>query len=245
MRARPALLLGCLLAALACKKSPGPPSAEWERARALHVDLVARYADEAYGRPEMDEVLSLLGRVPPDSVDAPDAAALQARVVEERKRLAQLRAERERMLAAAGPGSWSPPVSSAVSAASAAPAKPPLQRGLALETFREAYGDCFEHRTLLEIEGPDGGVLTSKGEAWGLKADPSCKDRYPEHADKVVLFAEAKLLAVRPASDVKVPKAVEEPPRQFMVEAEVGPDGGLVPKRGPDGGYVYATDGGR
>ncbi len=239
------LLLGCSLAAFACRKSPGPPSADWERARSLHVELVARYADDAYVRPQMDEVLALLDRVPPDSVDAPEADALKARILEERKRLAGQEAERERRLAAAGPGAWSPPAESGGSPAEAAvPAKRPLAPGLALDAFREAYGDCFEPRTQLRIEAPDGGILTEKGEAFGLKPDPACKERYSELADQLVLFADGKLVAVRPASALKtITKEVRGPP--IAVEAEIGPDGGLIPKRGPDGGYILAKDGGR
>ncbi len=237
----------CLLAALACAKTQGPPSVEFERARALHVDLVGRHADDAYGRPEMDQVLALLGQVPRDSVDAPEAEALKARILSERKRIADRNAERDRMLAAAGPGSWPASAMGAASTPGAGlPAKPALSPGLPLAAFREAYGDCFEHGTVLKIEGPDGGLLAAQGEAWGLKADPSCKDRYPDQADKVLLFGEGKLIAVRPGSDVKRAKeTVAEAPRQVMVQAEVGPDGGLVPKRGSDGGYVYATDGGK
>ncbi len=239
------LFLGCSLAAFACKKSPGPPSPDWEQARSLHVALVARHADDAYGRPEMDDVLALLERVAPDSVDAPEAAALKVRILEQRKRLAAEKAERDRMLSAAGPGSWSPSAPSGGGLAEGAlPAKPALVPGLALDAFREAHGDCFDPQAPLRIERSDGGLLAEKGDAFRLKGDPACKERYAELADKMVLFTDGKLLAVRPASDVKeVTKRTLGPPIQ--VEAEIGPDGGLVPKRGADGGYIPVMDGGR
>ena len=88
-------------------------------------------------------------------------------------------------------------------------------------------------------------VLAQKGEAWGLKDDSAeCRERYPDQANQAVIFADGALVAVRPAADVKQVEVKETRETRRAVQAEVGPDGGLVPKRGPDGGYIFAPDGG-
>lgn len=248
-------LLVCLLLSFACKKSPGPPSEAWTRAQTLHVELVGRYADDAYGLPEMDQVLALLGQVPADSIDTPQAAELQKRILDERKRLASQEAERQKALIAAGPATWTGPAAASESGAgttgagptpvAAASGKPPLTVGMTLDAFRQAYGDCFESRNRLRIENPDGGVVTEKGETFGLKNDPACKDQYPRLAEAVLLFADNKLLAVRAAAEVKMVEVqLTGPPTKVEVQAEIAPDGGLVPKRQADGGYIPVADGG-
>jgi hypothetical protein len=241
------LVLACLLLSSACRRSSGPPSPEFEEAQRRRLELVSRHADDADGRPEMEAVLALLERVAPDSADAPLAAETRARIVEGRKRLAEAQARRDRSLAAAAPGSWSFSEGRAGEGAGGiAAGPPPLAPGLKLAAFEEAYGDCFEMRTPVEVQtpGPDGGIQGQDGEAWGLKGSPDCRERHPDRADQVVLFVREALVAVRPASELKRTE-VQVPAKELRaVEAEQLPDGGLVPKRGADGGYIDVKDGG-
>ena len=252
MRKRLALPLA-LAAAIACQKAPGPPSPEYAEARSRHLALVARFADDADGRPEMDAVLTLLGRVPADSVDAPAARELADRVAEGRRRLAAEQAERERRIATAGPAQWTP--SAGVPAGGGAPPgeqRPAIALGMKLEDFRAAHGECFESGSPIQIEIPegDGGMAARPGEAFALKGDPACQERYPGQVGQVAVFSQGALVAVRPAGDLKA--VVKKVPGK--VEAFVAlPDGGYQAVEGakvlPDGGISFPSvtlpDGGR
>jgi len=253
MRTRIALLVA-LAAASACRKAPGPPSPEYAEARARHVALVAQFADDADARPEMDQVLALLERVPADSVDAESARELATRIAEGRKRLAAEQAERERRIAAAGPAQWAP--SGGVPGAGGAALqeeRPAIALGMKLDEFRAAHGECFEPGSPIQIETPepDGGTAARQGEAWSLKGDPACREKYPGQVGQVVVFSQGSLLALRPAGDLKA--VVRRVPGK--VEAFVRlPDGGYQAVEGaqllPDGGVSFAggvplPDGGR
>lgn len=241
------VVLACLLLSSACRRSSGPPSPEFEEAQRRRVDLVSRYADDADGRPEMESVLALLDRVAPDSADAPLAAEMKARILEGRK-LAEAQARREQAVAAAGPASFSfAEGGTGGGAGGSAADRPSLALGLKIAAFREAYGDCFEMRTPVEVQMPtaDGGTQAREGEAWGLKESPECRERHPDRANQVVLFVRETLVATRLASDLKRTEVqVPEKGPLRAVEAEQLPDGGLVPKRDADGGYIDVKDGG-
>jgi murein DD-endopeptidase MepM/ murein hydrolase activator NlpD len=64
-------------------------SPEYEEAHQRFSQLYAVHLDAAYGRPEMDGVVSLLQAVPPQSLDAPAAAELLARIATGRSQLAE------------------------------------------------------------------------------------------------------------------------------------------------------------
>ena len=67
----------CILAlVLGCRKYSGPPDANFEKASQLYQQLYARDLDEAYGDPQMDQVVALLEKVDRRSVDKPSAQAL-------------------------------------------------------------------------------------------------------------------------------------------------------------------------
>ncbi len=190
------------------------------------VEIVARFADDADERPEMDEVLALLDRVPADSVDAPAAAELKGRILENRRRLEARAAERRRAVEAAGrPADWVAPSGEGGGAAGAA--RPAIAAGMKLDDFKAAYGDCFEWKTEIQIQRGDGGVLAPRGEAWGLKRDPACKERHAAQADQVVLFANGSLVTVRPASEVTRTEIQEQVTTRREVWGTRLPDGGI------------------
>ncbi len=249
MRARVALLVAALAASTACQRTPGPPSPEYAEARARHLALVTRFADDADAQPEMDQVLALLERVPADSVDAPAARELASRIAEGRQRLAAEQAERARRIAAAGPAQWAPAAGAPGAGGSTAPQAESalIAPGMKLEEFRSAHGDCFEPGSAIQIEiqGADGGTATRPGEVWALKGDPACQERYPGQVGQVVVFSQGALLALRPAGDLKA--AVKKVPGKVEVYSRL-PDGGTRVVEGaqllPDGG-VSLPDGGR
>lgn len=222
-----------ILGAASCKKVR-LPSAEYEQAQQFHVALLGRYAEDGYDRPEADEILKLLDQVPPQSLDAEAAAQLKARILAGRQRLADQRAERERRLAAAGPatGDFSPSSSSG-GAAAAPEAGPRIAPGMKVEELKAAFGDCFEMKTPINVEGmgpADAGPQA--GEAWGVKDTPACKERHAAQAQSYLVFTEGVLRAVRPAADAVRTEVKETQVEKTEVLAL------------PDGGYAQKVDGG-
>ncbi|MFL5312019.1 MAG: hypothetical protein ACJ79H_16425, partial [Myxococcales bacterium] len=92
----------CALAlAAACARYAGPADANFAKARDLYQQLYASDLDEAYGDPEMDQVVSLLENVNKRSVDSPSAQALLHAIDHGREELAKVHAEREKLRKAA------------------------------------------------------------------------------------------------------------------------------------------------
>jgi hypothetical protein len=209
----------------ACKKSAPLPSADYERARVLHVEILGRYYNDAYGRPEIEEILALLDRVPADSADAEAAGELKNRVLEGRKLLEERRAERERVLQAAGPVEWGMHPSGE-SAGTTGEAEPPpvalrISIGMKLEDFKTVFSDCFEMKTPIQIQGLGGpDAAPQPGEAWGVKDTPECKERHAAQAQSYVLFAGGVLKAIRPVSEAVRTEVKEKakPPEQIKKE---------------------------
>lgn len=85
---------GCFLflclALLGCRPRPSP---EYAEGRQRFSTLYAVHLDAAYARPEMDLVVHLLEAVPPNSLDAPEAQALLARIEAGRAQLSREEAE--------------------------------------------------------------------------------------------------------------------------------------------------------
>jgi len=91
----------CLLslAFAACRNNDPDPN--YQQAAAIYQQLYATQLDDAYGDPRMDEVVALLGKVNPRSIDAERAQAMLRNIQRGREELAKERAEREKMAAAA------------------------------------------------------------------------------------------------------------------------------------------------
>ena len=83
--ARHLLFATVVVAVLGCRPRPSP---EYEEAHQRFSRLYAVHLDGAYARPEMDRVVSLLQRVPPQSLDAAAARDLLARIEAGRAQLA-------------------------------------------------------------------------------------------------------------------------------------------------------------
>jgi hypothetical protein len=222
------LLLGTLtlLGLSACSKREREPSGDYARAREIHTDLLARFLDDAYGRAEIDEVLRLLERVPADSADAEAAADLRRRVLQGKDAWAIRKAAQEQSATARRALELPALDRPQPTAAPPPPTAPtsPLDPGTKLADFKKALGDCFESKMPADIRRPDGG--TAKGEAWGVKSDPACREQYRAQADSYVFFLEDALLEIRPISEIE---SVQKTIRVIYL-----PDGSWVPV--PDGG---------
>lgn len=223
---RIALALVLAAAAAACQRPQ--PSPEYREARERHAALLTRAPLDAYARPEMDQVLALLDRVPPGSADAEPAAALRRRILEERRAAAEEQARRARLVEQAGaptpdvaggpaPDASAPPP--AESGAATGPARAPsaLAAGTTLEEFQRAHGDCFEPKAAARIGQRQGPPI--EGVAWGLRDEEACRRGNPAEVGRLVLFAGGTLREVREAAEAK---AV---PTTRAVAGAVRPDG--------------------
>jgi hypothetical protein len=237
--------LALALAATFCACHRPQPSPEYRQARDRHFEILASYPLDAYTRPEMDQVLSLLERVPPDSSDAEAAASLREKILDERRAAAEEGARRARLVESAGqPSTWAagapagaggggggpggagpgeePPAGDSgggQGASGSAPARAPSQlaAGTALADFRKAQGDCFEAKAPARIGQREGKPL--EGEAWGLKDDEACRKAHPAEVGRLVLFADGKLVEVREAGEAKATAVTQ------AVKGVVGKDG--------------------
>lgn len=232
--------LALALALCACQKPQ--PSPEYRQARDRHYEIIASYPLEAYARPEMDEVLALLDRVPKDSLDAEAATSLRETIVGERRAIAEERARRAKLVETAGPAAtWAPgggggggggeggeggtaaeggePPPGGAGEAPAGAARPPSQLapGTPLADFQKAQGACFEAKALARIGQREGKPL--EGEAWGLKDDAGCRKAHPAEVGRLALFADGKLIEVREASEAKAAQATQ------VVKGVAGKDG--------------------
>lgn len=216
-----ALLVAC---------SGSKPSPEYAAAREKHAALVAAHPGDAVARPEMDEVLQLLDRVPEASPDAPAARELRDRLAAERKALVERTAARAALVEKAGEAPAWPQGSSIGQPVVRAPIAP----GMRLDDFRALYGDCFERETgEFRLAGADG--KDRPVESWIVSAEPECREKHAAQLESRVLFADGAVVAVRRASEAT---AVKEEKVAGRVERQVE----LVPMAG--GGWgVRGADG--
>ncbi len=235
--------LALALALCACQKPR--PSPEYRQARDRHYEIIASYPLEAYARPEMDEVLALLDRVPKDSLDAEAATSLREKIVDERRAIAEEQARRAKLVESAGPSAaWAPvgggvggggmgagsgstaeggePPPEGAGGAPAAPTRPrsQLAPGTPLADFQKAQGECFEAKAPARIGQREGKPL--EGEAWGLKDEAACRKAHPDEVGRLALFADGKLVEVREASEAKAAQVTQ------VVKGVPGKDGILA-----------------
>ncbi|MEN9798023.1 MAG: hypothetical protein RL653_1719 [Pseudomonadota bacterium] len=213
-RAVVAAVLATLIAS-GCRK-PAKPSPEYTAAQARFVALYGEKLDDAYGLPEMDELLAQLGRVPPDSLDARAAADLSRRIREGRTKLqaeeAALKKAAEAALspqpAAQGPGR------KVLAGAGGGAAEPegeipdagtegPPQPGMTSQEFDQKFGTCFSYGNQVKVAGK--GLVESRL----LNDRLQCQKRLPGFDKQAVLFENGKVLAVvdRAQYEAASPKA--------------------------------------
>jgi hypothetical protein len=235
-------------ALLACSRPQ--PSPEYEQARARWTALVQARGDDAAEDPGAEEVLALLGRVPPSSADAADAAALRTRIEGDRRARAEERARREKLDAAAGAPQAMPSAATEGAKAPGGAAEraeaAALPAGMKEQEFRDAYGDCFAPQGGIDVAGADGGAA-QRGEMWTLKPDPSCREKHPSLDGKVVVFSGGALAGVAPAAAVRKVERREQVKVGALPDGGVGilVDGGVAPVPAGATLSVDAPDGGR
>jgi hypothetical protein len=226
------IVLAAALAAGLCSCQKPQPSPEYQQARQRYAALQAQYPLEARERPEMDEVLSLLERVPRDSADTEAAAALREAILGERRALAEERARRAKLVESAGnSAAWA--AGSSVSAGGAAGGEAAIAGGGAPRPEgppgAEAGGQggpgaparppsrLAAGTALADFQKAQGDCFEARaparigqregkpleGEAWALKESDACKKAHPDEVGRLLLFAEGKLVEVREVGEGK------------------------------------------
>ncbi len=103
-------------------------------------------------------------------------------------------------------------------------ARPPLAPGLTLEAFKAGYGDCFEERGPVEIDAPGGKGPARAGTMWGMKDLIACREKLPQHANQLALFADGALVGLGAKDKLRTERR--------QVELGTLPDGQLGIKEG-------------
>lgn len=216
------------LVPVACTKSPGPKSPEYEQAHQRFSKLYGQKLDEAFLDPAMDEIEAQLQQVSPDSMDAQSAKDLLKRIREGRERMQAAAQDTEDAIAAARevqdfppsqPGTPAPPPdeepppppSAGPPDAGAPPPGAGPVMGSPASELSYGYERCFRRGESLNVDG--------KGprETWVLESRLACRQSYPSFNGQVLIIEDGKVLATVPESAIRT--------------TFVGPDGGPPPGR--------------
>jgi len=201
-------LLMCLGLLGGCHRS-GKPSPDYQKARTLWLDLLRDKMGKAYGDPGAQEVLDLLDRVDPSSMDARVAADLKAEIqkgrADSRESDESLRQQVERAQQAATSPTF---VSSgggyhyAVSEGDAGEGaqgdggtsdeRPTV--GMSAGDFDQKFSRCFEYKTDAAVGGQLG------GKTYGLRDLSVCRELYGDLQDKGVVIFDGKVAMIEPLS---------------------------------------------
>lgn len=189
---RAALCLVCLVALAGCRRQKGP-DANYEKAARIYQQLYASQLDDAYGDPQMDEVVVLLKKVDPRSSDAEAARAMLHAIDHGRQELASSRAAREKMGATAAASAQTAPSNidpSRVLASSGQAAGPqdPYGPGSLVAEINTASGGC-----LAEFEPFKEQQTGVSGSLYRLTKSPGCLDKLPGFAGQAVLVVNGRI----------------------------------------------------
>lgn len=201
-----------LLALGACRGKP-QPSADYTQASERFTRLYGQQLDQAYAAPEMAEIEAQLARVPADSLDAPAAQALLARIREGRALVAKQQADTDSALREARTPTAAPPSRGGTGApltptppdepdagpADAGTAGP--QVGTPESELAGGFRGCFTRTGTVEVVG------RGQRPTWELQGSSRCRLEYPTLAESIVVVENARVLMIAPRSDVKTAPA--------------------------------------
>jgi hypothetical protein len=207
-------VFACALVLAACARYSGPADPNFAKARDLYQQLYASEIDEAYGDPQMDQVVSLLENVNKRSVDSPSAQALLHAIDHGREELAKVHADREKLRKAAAevvarPSNIDP--SRVLEQPDAGPPQDPYGPAASVAQINKDTGGC-----LVAGEAFHEGGTNRTGMLYRLAPNPVCRDRLPGFVGQAVMVSEGKIY--RRILDSQVP----HPPSP----AAGAPDGG-------------------
>jgi len=214
-------LAACALAlAASCARYSGPADPNFAKARDLYQQLYSSELDEAYGDPQMDQVVSLLENVNKRSVDSPSAQALLHAIEHGTEELAKVHAEREKLRKAAAevvarPSNIDP--TRVLEQPDAGPPQDPFGPAASVAQINKDSGGC-----LVAGEPFHEGGTNRSGTLYRLAPNPVCKDKLPGFVGQAVMVSDGKIYRRIPESQVPHP-----PPA-----ATGAPDGGPSSRAG-------------
>jgi hypothetical protein len=219
MGRRPALkvAVAVLVAVLGACNHRKAESPQFRSAFALFNGIYASKLDDAYGDPQIAEVLRLLQEVDPNSLDAPEATTLRDKIergqAEFRSRMAALAREEQTVRR---PVQWQgtgPTLAVDLAKQPPAPAAasgPTL--GMTRDEFLANYANCFVLKGLYQAGA-------RQGEAYTVK-EGDCRARYPALAEAVVVLLENRVSSLIPMSEIRT---VDAGPAAWEAQAPRAP----------------------
>jgi hypothetical protein len=195
-------------APVACHK-PARPSEAYAQAHTRFGKLYAEKGDDAFVDPELAQVESLLDQVPADSMDAPAAKELRARIQTGKQQAeAQQKAKADAMAEARQipSGFNSAPSSAPAPSASEPPDEAPHAGtdggtagvpGVGTPEAQLASSGCFLKGEPLEVKG------RGRRDRWELADRPACRQQYAPLQDQVLIIEDGKVLAQVPRSSIQ------------------------------------------
>lgn len=189
-----------LVALPACQRKR-EPSAAYEEAHQRFSALYAQKLEEAFEDPSIAEIESLLSQVGPQSLDAEDARALEARIKTGQAQAAQRQAQREEDQDALNGSEQafalpaeSPPAPVAAAPVDAGPVDTGPRVGTLESELVGGFRGCFRQGAPVNLEGS--GPRTR----WEMVDRLSCRQEYPSLAESFLLVDQGKVLLVSPNS---------------------------------------------
>jgi hypothetical protein len=189
---RSAALCLLLLASAACRNNDPDPS--YQQALAIYQQLYATQLDDAYGDPRMDEVVALLKKVNPRSIDAERAQAMLRNIQRGREELAKERADREKMAAAAARSlataqmNLDPSKFLAAREPDAGQPLDPFGPGASVADLNKQNGGCLVDNEPFKEQGT--GVA---GTVYRVAASDVCRGKLPGLSGQIVLVVDGKI----------------------------------------------------
>jgi hypothetical protein len=206
----PAALICVLGALLGCNRSSGPPDANYQQASRMYQQLYAQKLDDAYGEPQMDEVVSLLHRVDKHSIDAPAAHALLAAIEDGRKRFEAARGDREQTAPPPVPSGTTSTIDPSAILASGRDARPPQDpygAGASIADMSAASGGCLVASEQFHENGTN-----MKGTIYRMSSSPACAEKLAGFVGQAALVVDGKLYRRVAESEVPRPPPPPAPP---------------------------------
>lgn len=211
-----------------CRK--GEPSPAYTQGADAFNQLYGRYLEDAYLRPEMDQVVATLKSVPKDSSDYVRAEELLKRIDSGRERLQAELAERQKMVQEAAaptqdfdfknaPAEADAGTEAANELPDAGPAEHPVA-GMPLLEMQKRFGDCFLPSEDIEVRG------RGYRPTWVLRETAYCLQHHPGYERKIVFGEGQNVLFI--GDKTKVEKITEDagvpasPPTSPATGADAG-----------------------
>ncbi len=189
--------VSCLLAILmaaGCRKRPSGPDANFQQASRLYQQLYASELDDAYGDARIEAVVAQLKQVDPNSVDAEAATSLLGTIQRGKEALAQDRARREKLSAAAQATAAAPITNIdtqkiiAASTPDAGPPSDPYGAGASVAEINKETGGCLVDNEPFNEQG-----TSTSGTVYRVASSSACASKLPGYVGQAVLVVSGRI----------------------------------------------------